>query len=148
MAPLKAGWLSHVIMYLVCLVSTVGIGGGRREKTKAPQKPTKIKRICSFNFCRFFEVVSYVSFSDKKPIWSSATQAKKWNIYGSFFNCESTAGALGIYFLFLSLYHIYLVKENTSLNGRGKNKRYFFIFMCERLKGWKVDQKKECQITF
>lgn len=43
MAPLKAGWLSHVIMYLVCLVSTVGIGGGRREKTKAPQKPTKIE---------------------------------------------------------------------------------------------------------
>lgn len=68
MAPLKAGWLSHVITYLVCLVSTVGIGGGRKEKNKAPQKPSKIKRIFSFNFCSFFEVVSYLSFSDKKPV--------------------------------------------------------------------------------
>lgn len=70
MAPLKAGWLSHVITYLVCLVSTVGIGGKRKEKTKAPQKTTKIKKKeCSHSgFAGFFEVVSYTFFSDKKPI--------------------------------------------------------------------------------
>lgn len=37
--------------------------------------------------------------------------------------------AMGIYFLFLYLCHIYLIRENTSLNSRGKNKRYLFIFM-------------------
>lgn len=40
MAPLKAGWLSHVITYLACLVSTVRIGGEER-KNKAPQRTTK-----------------------------------------------------------------------------------------------------------
>lgn len=41
-------------------------------------------------------------------------------MYSSFFNCESTQDALGIYFLFLYLYHIYLIKQNTSLNSRGE----------------------------
>lgn len=55
MAPLKAGWLSHVIMYLVCLVSTVGIGGERKQKNKAPQKTAKIKKEYSRSiFAGFF----------------------------------------------------------------------------------------------
>lgn len=54
MAPLKAVWLSHVITYLVCLVSIVGIGGKRKKIS--PKKSTKInnKRIFSFNFGSIF----------------------------------------------------------------------------------------------
>lgn len=39
MAPLKAVWLSHVIMYLVCLAYIVGIGG--KKKNETPQNLLK-----------------------------------------------------------------------------------------------------------
>jgi len=70
-------------------------------------------------------------------------------MYGRFFNCESTQDALGIYFLFLYLCHIYLIKENISLNSRGKNKRYLFIFinMCE-VESMKSGPKNRTKITF
>lgn len=43
MAPLEAGWLSGVIMYLLCLVSTVWVGGRKEKKNEDPQKSTTIK---------------------------------------------------------------------------------------------------------
>lgn len=62
MAPLKAVWLSHVIMYLVCLASIVGIG--EKKKTKAPKNLLKInnERLFSFCFSSFLEVVLYTLF--------------------------------------------------------------------------------------
>lgn len=74
MAPLKAGWLSYVITYLACLVSTVRMGGKER-KNKAPQRTTK-NNSCSI-FMDFFEAVSYNFFTVKNPTRSSATDAKK-----------------------------------------------------------------------
>lgn len=71
MAPLKAGWLSHVITYLVCLVSTVGMGGKRKEKSKAPQKTTKIikKKNIFIPVLQVFLKLYHIPFSQIRSLY-------------------------------------------------------------------------------
>lgn len=74
-----------------------------------------MKKEFSPNFARvFFKLYCILFSSDEKPVWSSATQAEKWNAYGRFFNCESTQDALGIDTLFIPVSYVFNKREHLS----------------------------------